>query len=75
MYVNYAKFFKCYVKPGEADIVQIPFKENQEEDASNSTKCIDINPQMTKVRSRFLLLPFILHFQLSETSLTDTIFH
>ena len=58
IYVNYANFLKCYVKPGEADIVQMPFKENQEEDASNSTKCIDINLKMTKVRSPFLLLPF-----------------
>ena len=51
-------FLKCYVKPGKADIVQIPFKQNQAEGAANSTKCIDISPKVTKVRSHFLLLRF-----------------
>ena len=49
---------KCYVKPGKADIVQIPFKQNQADDAANSTKCIDSSPKVTQVRPHFLLLPF-----------------
>ena len=51
-------FWKCYVKPGKADIVQIPFKEKQAEEAANCTKCIDLSPKATEVRSHFLLLPF-----------------
>ena len=50
-------FWKCYVKPGKADIVQIPFKEKQAEEAANCTKCIDLSPKVTEVRSHFLLLP------------------